>query len=257
MLSLSIFCFAAGAIVGSFLNVVAYRLPRGESVVTPRSRCPGCEKQIAGYDNVPICSWLALRGRCRSCQEPISGRYPLVELVTGLSWLAAGLAFADRPVELVLALVFLTVLVAVSVIDLEFRIIPNRILAIGAVSGLALIVLGAPDQLDSRVLACLAAGVPLFTVAMIFPGGMGMGDAKLAAVMGLFLGRAVAPALLIGFAAGALVGVGMIAARGAQARKQAIPFGPFLAGGSAVALFVGNDIVDWYLRSFAGTDSTL
>ena len=239
-----------GAIFGSFLNVVAYRLPRGESLSRPRSRCPQCQTPIKPYDNVPVLSWLALRGRCRSCRAPISARYPLVEAMTGL--LCASVVLAKGPDEdalLPLALVLL--LVPITLIDLDHRIIPNRLTLLGAVVAPALVALTEPDALPEHLIAAVAAGGFFLLALMAYPRGMGMGDVKLAAVLGLFLGRAVAPAIFVALVAGTLVGAAVIARKGArEGRKTAVPFGPFLALGGVVALFWGDAMVDWSLATF-------
>jgi leader peptidase (prepilin peptidase)/N-methyltransferase len=239
-----------GAAVGSFLNVVAYRLPRGLSLVRPRSRCPSCEEPIRPYDNVPVLSWLVLRGRCRSCRAPISPRYPVVEAVTVALCAAVVLALgADADAWLGIALVLL--LVPVTLIDLDFRIIPNRLLLVGA--GVALALLGAlrPGELPEHLIAAVAAGGFFLVAAVAYPAGMGMGDVKLAAVLGLFLGRAVAPAVFVALVAGSVVGALIIARKGArEGRKTAIPFGPYLALGGLVGLFAGDAMVDWYLANF-------
>lgn len=250
MAAAAAFAFLCGAVAGSFVSVVAHRVPRGLSIVGPRSRCPSCGETIAAYDNVPIVSWLVLRGRCRSCGARISPRYPLVELGLGTAFAATTLVYYDKPAELALGLVFVTMLAAITLTDLERRVIPNTILLTGAVAGVALVATTLSDSLAERAIATAAAGGALFLLALAYPRGMGMGDAKLAAVMGLYLGRAVAPALLVGFAAGALVGVGLMLRHGAGARKWAVPFGPFLALGGVVGLLAGNEIVDWYLDSF-------
>lgn len=249
MIGLGLFLFALGAIVGSFLNVVAYRLPRGESLLQPGSRCPRCEAPIRSYDNVPVLSWLLLRGRCRCCGERISPRYPIVELATGLLFAGTLAARGDRP-ELWLWLPFIAILVAVTLIDLDHRIIPNRIVLVGVVVATVGWAAIDPGHLPQVLIAAAAAGGFLLAVVLAYPRGMGMGDVKLAAVMGLFLGRAVAPALLIGFATGAIVGVAIIARRGAAARKQAVPFGPFLALGGVIGVYAGEQIADWYLDAF-------
>jgi leader peptidase (prepilin peptidase)/N-methyltransferase len=242
-----------GLALGSFASVVAHRVPRGESIVAPRSRCSGCGTQIEARDNIPVVSWLVLRGRCRHCGARISPFYPLLELGLAVGFVAALLAFEDEPAEIALACVFLFTLAVVTVTDLELRIIPNRVLLPAAVIGIALIAAFAPDTLAERAISGAAAFGLLFVVALAYPQGMGMGDVKLAAVLGLYLGRAVAPAMLIGFALGALYGAILIARHGAEARKRAVPFGPFLAAGSAIALFVGDDIVDWYTDTFFGS----
>jgi leader peptidase (prepilin peptidase) / N-methyltransferase len=249
--ALAAFAFVSGAVAGSFVSVVAHRIPRGDSIVGPRSNCPRCGNRIAAYDNIPIVSWLLLRGRCRSCGERISPTYPMVELTLGAAFVATVLVFADQPAELTLALVFVTMLAAVTITDLERRVIPNVVLAVGALIGAGLVSVAYPDALVEHGVAAAAAGGGLLMVAVAYPRGMGMGDVKLAAVMGLYLGRAVAPALLIAFAAGALVGTGLMLRYGTAARKRAIPFGPFLALGGLAALFVGDELVDGYIDTFA------
>ena len=239
-----------GLLIGSFLTVVAHRVPRGESVVGGRSHCPGCGAQIAAYDNIPVFSWLLLGGRARCCGVPISPRYPLTELGTGLLYVATVLVLWDDPAQLALGLAFVTMLMAITLTDLERRTIPNKILLVGSIVGLAITVVADTGSLPERAIAAAAAGGLLFAVALAYPRGMGMGDVKLAAVMGLYLGRSVGPALLIGFAAGALFGLALIARHGAAARKQAVPFGPFLALGGVIALLAGDEIVDWYLGAF-------
>jgi len=239
-----------GLLAGSFVTVVAHRVPRGESIVGPRSRCPACGAQIAAYDNVPVVSWALLRGRARCCGAPISPRYPLTELTLGLLYAATVLVLWDEPGEIALGLVFVTVLAAVTLTDLERRVIPNKILLAGAVAAVAIAAVADPGSLPERAIAALAAGGLLFLAALAYPRGMGLGDVKLAATMGLFLGRDVAPAILIALLAGALVGLAMIAREGMAARKRAIPFGPFLALGGVVGLLAGDQLVEWYLGAF-------
>lgn len=244
------FLFLAGLLVGSFLTVVAHRVPRAESVVGGRSHCPACGSQIAAYDNVPLFSWLLLRGRARCCGEAISPRYPLTELILGLLYAGTGLAFHDDVPQLLLGLVFVSTLLAVTLTDLERRIIPNKILLTAAVLGVAIAAAGEPGSLPERAAAAAAAGGLLLAAALAYPRGMGLGDVKLAATMGLFLGRDVAPAILVALLVGSLVGLTMIAREGAAARKRAIPFGPFLAFGGLVGLFAGDEMIDWYLGTF-------
>lgn len=239
-----------GLLVGSFLTVVAHRVPRAESVVGPRSRCPGCGTQIAAYDNVPLFSWLALRGRARCCGAGISARYPLTELAVALLFAAVTVAFWDEPWEIALGLVFVSTLVAVTLTDLELKLIPNRILLVASILGVAIVLIGDPGSLPERLAAAAGAGGLLFAAALAYPKGMGLGDVKLAAVMGLFLGRNVAPALMIALLAGALVGLALMAREGVAARKRGIPFGPFLALGGVVALFAGDELIDLYLSTF-------
>jgi len=243
--------FLGGLVVGSFITVVAHRVPRGESIVGPRSRCPGCGATIAAYDNVPVFSWLLLRGRSRCCGEPISRRYPLTELALGVFYAVTTAVLYDEGTELALGLVFVTVLLAITLTDLERRIIPNKILLVGAVLAVAIAAVGDPGSLPERAIAAVGAGGLLLLVALAYPQGMGLGDVKLAAVMGLFLGREVAAAILVALLAGSLLGLAMIARRGASARKQAIPFGPFLAFGGVIGLLFGDQLVDWYLSTFS------
>ena len=247
----ALFAFLGGLLVGSFLTVVAHRVPRAQSVVGPRSQCPGCETQIAAYDNVPVFSWLALRGRARCCGMAISARYPLTELAVGLLYVVTVLVLWDEPWEVALGLVFVSALVAVSLTDLELKIIPNKILLVATILGLGIVILGDFDSLPERLLAAATAGGLLFTAALAYPQGMGLGDVKLAAMMGFFLGRAVAPALFVALLAGSLVGLVMIAREGAAARKRGIPFGPFLAFGGVVGLLAGGDLIDLYLDTFS------
>jgi leader peptidase (prepilin peptidase) / N-methyltransferase len=240
-----------GAVLGSFLNVVAYRLPRGESLSRPRSRCPGCLTPVRPYDNVPVLSWLLLRGRCRACREPISARYPLVEAGTGL--LCALVVLAKGPEEdALLGLVLVLLLVPITLIDLDHRIIPNRLVLIGAVAAPAVVALTQPDALLEHAVAAVAAGGFFLVAVLAYPRGMGEGDVKLAFVLGLFLGRDVGPAVFVALIAGTLVGAAVIARKGvAEGRKTAVPFGPFLALGAVVALFAGDAMVEWYLGTFA------
>jgi len=235
---------------GSFLNVVAYRLPRHESLIAPASHCPRCGTPVKPYDNIPILSYLLLHGRCRSCAAPISPRYPLVEGLTAALCVGAVLAHSSSA-GIALGVTLVLVVVPAALIDLDHRIIPNRLTAAGAalalVIGLALDPSGEPE----RLIAGAAAGGFLLLAALAYPGGMGMGDVKLAAVMGLFLGRDVAPAIFIALVAGALVGAAIIARRGArEGRKTAVPFGPFLALGALVGVFAGQPLVDLYVNHF-------
>jgi leader peptidase (prepilin peptidase)/N-methyltransferase len=244
------FAFLGGLVAGSFVSVVAHRVPRGLSIVGPRSRCPSCEAPIAAYDNIPVASWLLLRGRCRRCGHVISRRYPAVELGVGAAFLVTVLVLWDDPAQLALGLLLVATLAAVTLTDLELRVIPNRILLVSAVAGIAIAAVTDPAGLPPRGIAAAAAGGLLLLAALAYPRGMGMGDVKLTALMGLYLGRAVAPALLVALLAGALVGVGLMLREGAAARKRGVPLGPFLALGGMVGLLGGNELVDWYLHTF-------
>jgi len=241
----------SGLMLGSFLNVVAFRLPRGESLVRP-SHCPSCGAAVRPYDNVPVLSWLWLRGRCRPCGERISPRYPVVEAVTALLFVAV-LAVEGVDADALPGLALVLVLVPTTLIDLEYRIIPNALMAVGAALGLALVAVTDPSHLAEHVIAAAAAGGFFFVVVLAYPGGMGVGDVKLAAVLGLYLGASVIPALVVALLAGTLVGVVIIAHKGAKAgRKTAVPFGPFLALGGIVGLLAGPAMIDCYLKTFAG-----
>jgi leader peptidase (prepilin peptidase)/N-methyltransferase len=239
-----------GAIIGSFLNVVIYRLPRGESLSTPGSHCPSCETPIKPYDNVPVLGWLWLRGRCRSCGEPISVRYPLVE--AGTAVLCAGAVIGQHNTgRALLGIVLVLALVPIALIDLETRLIPDKITAPAAVLAVVIGTALDPGHEVERLIAGAAAGAFLFVAWYAYPGGMGFGDVKLAAVLGLFLGRAIGPALLVALISGVVVGVVIIRRKGlAAGRKTAIPFGPFLAVGGVVGIYAGNAIVSTYLSSF-------
>jgi leader peptidase (prepilin peptidase)/N-methyltransferase len=244
------FAGVLGAIGGSFLNVVAYRLPRHESLISPASHCTRCGEPVRPYDNIPIISYLLLRGHCRSCAAPISPRYPLVEALTAALCAGAVLAHPSA-VGMSLSIALIVIVVPAALIDLEHRIIPNRITALGAVLALAIGLALDPAGEPERLIAGAAAGGVLLLAALAYPGGMGMGDVKLAAVMGLFLGRSVAPAILIALVAGVVVGAIIVARRGGgEGRRTAIPFGPFLALGALVAVFAGHPIVDAYVNRF-------
>jgi leader peptidase (prepilin peptidase)/N-methyltransferase len=239
-----------GALFGSFLNVVTFRLPRRESLVKPRSHCTACGAPVRPYDNVPILSWLLLRGHCRDCSAHISARYPLVEAATALLCAGAVLAHSGAA-AIALSVTLVLILVPAALIDLEHRIIPNRLTATGALLALGLGTALDPSGEPGRLIAGAAAGGFLLAAALAYPGGMGMGDVKLAGVMGLFLGAAVAPALLIALLSGVLLGAAIIARKGAAAgRKTAVPFGPFLALGGILAIFLGQPIVDLYVNHF-------
>ena len=245
-----VFMALLGLIAGSFLSVVAHRVPLGESIVAPRSRCPNCGTQIAAYDNVPVFSYLALRGRCRHCDAKVPATYPLLEAGLAAVFVAILLRYSDDGIEIALGACLAATLATITLTDLEHRVIPNKVLIVAAIVAVGVLVAGDRDALAEHAIAAAIAFAVMFLIAIVYPRGMGMGDVKLAGVMGLYLGKAVAPALLIGFAAGALFGLALIATRGAEARKQAVPFGPFLALGGLVAIFVGPDIVDWYTDTF-------
>lgn len=254
MTALVVLAAVLGVVIGSFLNVVVWRVPRGESVVRPGSHCPRCGREIRGRDNVPVLSWLLLRGRCRDCSEPISVRYPLVELVTGvlfavMAW-RFGLAW-ELPAYLYLA----AIAVALALIDVDVRRLPDAIvLPSYLVTGALLL----PAVVDSRwddLLRAVLGGAILFAVyfvlAFVNPRGMGFGDVKLAGVLGAYLGwlgwGVLGVGAFLGFLLGGLYGGVLMVLRKAG-RKSAIPFGPFMLAGALVAVLVGQRIADGYLQ---------
>lgn len=243
-----------GLVVGSFMTVAVYRLPKGESVVRPRSRCPGCGAEIGARDNVPVLSWLLLRGRCRRCGERISAVYPLLELVTTALVVLAAIRYPD-PWQALLVAGLLALMPGIALIDLRHRIIPNRLtypslLLFALVIVLAWLIGGATDPLRAGIGLLLYGGI-LFLIALV-SGGMGMGDVKLAALIGLVLGSL--DLRFVGVAAGAAIvfgGLGASLALGmGRGRKSAIPFGPYLAAGAVVAGLWGDPIASWYIHRF-------
>ena len=248
MVGVAIIAFLAGLAVGSFATAVAYRLPRGMPFGLERSQCPHCGAQIGARDNIPVVSWLLLRGKARCCGAPISPRYPLTELTVGALYAATVVVYRHDAAEAVIGLVFVAMLAVITLTDLERRIIPNKALIAGAVICLAIAIPTDPGGVPERLIAGAGAGALFFLIVLAAPRGMGLGDAKLVATMGLFLGRAVAPAILAGLLAGSIVGLALIASRGTDARKMTIPFGPFLALGGIVGLLTGHHLVDIYLN---------
>jgi leader peptidase (prepilin peptidase) / N-methyltransferase len=244
--ALAAFALAPGLALGSFLNVVAARLPLRRSIVRPPSACMSCGQQVRWYDNVPLLSYAFLRGRCRDCRARIPLVYPAVELVTALLIAGCVLTFGLTADTLVAAF-FCAVLVAVSAIDVEHRIIPNRIVLPAA--AVVLVANTALHPSPRWALGALGASGFLFAAALAYPAGMGMGDVKLALLMGAALGTTVSVALMVGMLAAMVPGLYLMARHGAKARKMGIPLGPFLAIGSVVALFWGADILDAYLAT--------
>jgi leader peptidase (prepilin peptidase)/N-methyltransferase len=242
-----------GLAFGSFLTVITHRVPKGESPLAPRSRCPSCGTQLRNIDNVPLLSWVVLRGRCRACGARISAVYPLTELVTGGLFVGAALEFDSIWAAAMMA-PFLGLMVGLSIIDIRHRIIPNRIVytSLVAFGAYIVVVALAGGGLDAAraAIGMLAYGGVLLVVAIVSPSGMGMGDVKLAGFIGLVLGSVGLRYVTVAAAAGILLGgVGAIVALIAGAsRKQAIPFGPFLAAGALVAAFLAPQISSVYLR---------
>jgi len=238
-----------GAVIGSFLNVVVHRVPLGESLVAPGSRCPECRVPLKPYDNVPIVSWLVLRGRCRNCGAPISPRYPLVELATALTW-AAVVAVRGFDDDLVLELPFVSALIALAAIDFDHKLLPNKIVYPLAAYGVIATLLVDRGDLVENLIAGAGAFTFLLLAVIAYPAGMGMGDVKLTGAMGLYLGASVIPALLAAFLSGSVVGLVIIAREGAAGRKKAVPFGVFLALGGIVGVLVGPELIDVYQDHF-------
>jgi len=240
-----------GLLVGSFLNVVAARLPKGMSLVTPRSHCPSCGIDVRPQDNIPVLSWLMLGRRCRGCSQPISARYPLVEAGTAVLLGAVAAVHAQDTTQLVLGAVLVLFLVPMALIDLDHQVIPNKLTAPAAVVAVALGLALDPGGEPERLIAGAAAAGFFLVAVLAYPRGMGVGDVKLAGVLGLFLGAEVAVALFAALIIGTLVGGIVMARVGVQAgRKTKVPFGPFLALGGVVAVLVGAPLLDAYLGTF-------
>ena len=244
---------AFGAVVGSFLNVCIYRLPLGKSVVYPPSACTTCARELVWYENVPVVSWLVLRGRCRTCGTPISFRYPLIEALTaamfGLAWwyYGPGALLASR-------LIFGCALIVLFAVDLEHHLLPNAITVPGIVVGFVFSFFTEPGW-EASLIGLLAGGGALYAIAEIYyrvrhEEGLGMGDVKMLAMIGAFLGWKLALlTLILASFAGTLIGIGLIVTR-RGGMKYALPFGTFLALGAAAAAFVGPGLLEWYLRMF-------
>jgi leader peptidase (prepilin peptidase) / N-methyltransferase len=238
------FVVAPALALGSFLNVVVHRVPARRSLVRPRSACGSCEREIAARDNIPVLSYLLLRGRCRHCSASISLVYPLVEALTAVLAVACVAAFGLTAYA-ALAFGFCAVLVTLSVIDVQHRIVPNRIVLPAAAA--VLVAHTVIDFSPEWALGALGASGFLFAAALAYPKGLGMGDVKLALLLGAMLGASVAVALFVGFVAALVPAVVLFARHGSAARKMAVPLVPFLAFGALVALFFGDELLDRYL----------
>ncbi len=239
-----------GLLIGSFLNAWAWRLVHDESIWRGRSHCPRCGAQIRAYDNIPVLSWLLLRGRCRDCGGAISWRYPAGEAATAALF-AAVAAYVGLAWLLLPYLIFVSAMVLVTQVDLEIQIIPDVVILPTAAIGLVLMALVGKGAWWQWPVAGVGAALFLFAIAWLYERvrgveGMGLGDVKMALCMGIYLGAAVVPALFIGFVSGALIGVAIMAATGKDA-KTAVPFGPFLAAGALLSLFAGQGLIDAYL----------
>jgi leader peptidase (prepilin peptidase)/N-methyltransferase len=241
---------ALGLVIGSFLNVCIYRLPRRESVTWPGSHCTACNRPLAWYENIPLVSWLMLHGRCRTCGEPISPMYPAVEAVTAIVFVAGYLIYG-MTLLLAARLLFACAMIVLFAIDLRHHILPNVITVPGIVVGFALSFLLPPGWLDSLI-GLIAGGGVLFAIAEIYLRlrgieGLGMGDVKMLAMIGAFLGwKLMLVTLVFASFSGSLIGLGIIAA-GRGGMKAALPFGTFLAVGALVAAVVGDPLLAWYL----------
>jgi leader peptidase (prepilin peptidase)/N-methyltransferase len=253
LVTFDIFAFILGAVVGSFLNVCIYRLPKDESIVFPPSRCPGCGKNIRWFDNIPIISWLVLRGRCRSCSASISLQYPLVELTNGLLSLALFMRFGPSLAYIIL-FIFCSAMVVITFIDLEHQIIPDVISLPGIIAGFIFSFFIPQLGWLNSLLGILAGGGSLWLVAWLYElltkkEGMGGGDIKLLAMMGAFFGwKAIPFIIFVSSLTGTVIGVSVMLAQKKDS-KLAIPFGPFLALGSIVYIFFGSRIIHWYLST--------
>lgn len=243
-----VFSVLFGLVLGSFLNVVIHRVPRRESLVKPGSHCPSCGAAIRWYDNIPLVSWLVLRGRCRRCAAAIAVRYPLVESMTGVAFALAFWRFG-LDWTLLVAWAFIAAMIAVAFIDYDYMIIPNSIVLPGAILGLGASVALDPSRWWMYLASSMGAAGFIFALVMLWPGGMGPGDVKMALFMGAVLGAKVIVALFAAFLLGSVVGIYLMGVR-KQSRKTRIPFGPFLAAGSVLALFVGQWVISRYMSLF-------
>jgi leader peptidase (prepilin peptidase) / N-methyltransferase len=238
-----------GLVVGSFLNVVIHRVPRRESIVWPSSHCPHCGEPIRPLDNVPLVSYLLLRGRCRNCKERISALYPVVEALTGLLFGAAAYEFGVS-LKLIAALVLISTLIVLAIIDLEHRLLPNVIVGPAALAGLILSILANPAGWWIYPLSAVAIAGALLVLALAIPGGMGMGDVKMGGMLGAFLGPYAALAVFLGAVIGAVSG-GVLMVVGKVQRRSHLPFGLFMAIGGVISLFVGPRLWSLYLNLIA------
>ena len=253
MISVFVLAGAMGLCIGSFLNVVIYRLPRGQSLVTPPSRCRNCGYLLRWYDNVPVLSWLSLRARCRNCGTPVSWQYPIVELITGGLFLLVVWLTPIGPL-LFSRLLLVCILVALFGIDLEHQILPNSITLPGIVIGVIFSLVAPPGLRDSLIGVLLGGGI-LYAIAGAYylwrrEEGMGMGDVKMLAMVGAFLGwKAVLVTLVLSSFSGAIIGVLLMAVQRGN-MKYALPFGTFLAIGTVIAMLVGDPLIAWYAGFF-------
>jgi leader peptidase (prepilin peptidase)/N-methyltransferase len=253
-MAINILIFIFGLCIGSFMNVCIYRIPLSKSIVTPRSMCPGCNSLISAYDNIPVISYILLKGKCRNCGIPISLRYPLVETISGLTALAVFMRFGISA-EGLIYFAFISALVVITFIDIDHRIIPDTISLPGIPIGFLLASLVLPSMNYKTSLAgILAGGGSLLAVAWIYnlitkKEGMGGGDIKLLAVIGAFTGwKGVLFTIFVGSATGTLAGIAVML-KTQKDMKLAVPFGPFLSIGAILYIFFGSEIISWYIRT--------
>jgi leader peptidase (prepilin peptidase)/N-methyltransferase len=259
MIALVLLCGLVGLMIGSFLNVVIWRVPRGESVVRPPSACPSCGHEIRPRDNIPVLGWLLLRGRCRDCGHPISARYPLVELACGVLFVVMALRFEAHAV-LVAYLYLAAVGLALAMIDFDTKRLPDALTlpsypVAAVLLGVAAVVDHEGDAALRALIGAVAMGALYFVLVLIYPAGMGLGDVKLAPVLGAYLGwisyGALAVGAFLGFLYGGLVGV-LAMAVGKAGRKSKLPFGPFMLLGVLTAVLAGDQLVDHYTSATLG-----
>ncbi|OFW57184.1 MAG: hypothetical protein A2133_08765 [Actinobacteria bacterium RBG_16_64_13] len=238
-----------GLVIGSFVNVVIYRLPRRESLVRPGSHCPNCDAPVRWFDNIPVASWLILRGKCRACRDRISVRYLLVESITAAAFVLAMWRFGFAW-QLLVAWAFITAMVAIAFIDYDHMLIPNKIVLPGALLGLVASIAINPQRWWVYLAGSAGAAAFMFMLVMIWPGGMGPGDIKMALFMGAVLGAYVIVALFAAFLLGSVAGLYLMVVQ-KRSRKTRVPFGPYLALGAVLAVFVGESILRWYTGTWS------
>lgn len=246
---LNFFAFIFGTVIGSFINVCIYRIPKGESIIYPPSHCPRCGYHLRPIDLIPLLSYILLRGRCRKCSAPISSRYLFVELLTGVIFLLAFLKFGFT-FDFLAAVILIICLLTSALIDLEYQIIPDRVVLPTAVIGLLLTLLLHRENLSDRLLGLAVGGGTILLVVVLSRGGMGGGDIELFTTVGMYMGlRLTALAVLLSFIFGSIAGLILILLK-YKKMKDAIPFGPFIALGSIVSLFMGQELINLYFNLF-------
>jgi leader peptidase (prepilin peptidase)/N-methyltransferase len=254
LLLIALLCIVVGLAIGSFLNVVIWRVPRGESIVSPPSACPSCGNEIRNRDNVPVLGWLLLKGRCRACNDPISARYPLVEAGTAVLFVVLALSIGVEP-ELPAFLYLGALGVALALIDIDTQKLPSKLVlpsyAVGAVGlGVAALVDGSADALIRAGIGGAALFAFYFAVWFAYPKGMGYGDVRLSGLLGAYLGwvsyQTLIAGAFLGFLVGGLFSVGLLLA-GRAGRKSKVPYGPFMLTGALIGILAGESLIDGYL----------